>query len=85
MKSITYQIQDPQGIHARPAGLLAKEAKKFESEITIAKDDHIVSCTRLMAVMGLGIHCGDSVTITAKGNDEDEAIAGIEAFLQQNL
>lgn len=85
MRSITYQIKDPQGIHARPAGLLAKTAKQFESEITIAKEGEPVNCTRLMAVMGLGILCGDRVTITAKGNDEDKAIAGIAAFLEQNL
>ncbi len=85
MKSITYQIKDQQGIHARPAGLLAQKAKTFESEITIAKNGNTANCTRLMAVMGLGIRCGDTITITAKGNDEDEAIAGIKAFLQQNL
>ncbi len=31
MKEFEYTITDPQGIHARPAGLLVKEAKKFES------------------------------------------------------
>ncbi|MGN0647805.1 MAG: HPr family phosphocarrier protein [Oscillospiraceae bacterium] len=85
MKTMSYQIKDPQGIHARPAGLLAREAKAFDSEITIAKDGNAVNCTRLMAVMGLGIRCGDTVTITAKGADEDAAIAGIGAFLRKNL
>ncbi len=37
MKEFTYTITDPQGIHARPAGLAVKEAKKFESKITIEK------------------------------------------------
>ncbi len=85
MKTMAYQIKDPQGIHARPAGLLAKEAKAFASEITIAKDGNAVNCTRLMAVMGLGIRCGDTVTITANGEDEDAAIASIGAFLRENL
>ncbi len=85
MKSMAYQIKDPQGIHARPAGLLAKEAKAFASEITITKGNHEVNCTRLMAVMGLGIRCGDTITITAIGTDEEEAIASIGAFLRENL
>ncbi|MBQ4345678.1 MAG: HPr family phosphocarrier protein [Oscillospiraceae bacterium] len=85
MKKFEYRISDPQGIHARPAGLLAKEAKAFTSRITIAKDGKGVACTRLMAVMGLGIRCGDTILITAEGSDEDAAIACISAFLQKNL
>ena len=37
MKTFTYSITDAAGIHARPAGLLVKEAKKFESKISVAK------------------------------------------------
>ena len=37
MKTFEYTIKDELGIHARPAGLLVKEAKKFESECTITK------------------------------------------------
>ena len=39
MKTFEYTIKDELGIHARPAGLLVKEAKKFESECTITKAD----------------------------------------------
>ncbi len=85
MKTFEYRICDPQGIHARPAGLLAKEAKAFNSRITISKDGNSVACTRLMAVMGLGIRCGDTILITAEGSDEDAAIVRIRAFLQANL
>ena len=38
MKTFTYTIQDEVGIHARPAGLLAKKAKEFQSAITLEKD-----------------------------------------------
>ena len=53
MKEFTYTIKDEQGIHARPASVLAKEAKKYESSITISKGEKTVDVTRLMAVMGL--------------------------------
>ena len=39
MKEFMYTVKDEQGIHARPAGMLAKEAKKYESKITIYKDE----------------------------------------------
>ena len=35
MKSFIYRIEDPNGMHARPAGILAAQAKKFESSITV--------------------------------------------------
>ena len=41
MKSFEYTVKDELGIHARPAGLLVKEAKKFQSECTITKDTSI--------------------------------------------
>lgn len=37
MKQFTYVITDPAGVHARPAGLLVKEAAKYSSAITIAR------------------------------------------------
>ncbi|MGN1328767.1 MAG: HPr family phosphocarrier protein [Eubacterium sp.] len=85
MKSFVYTIKDEIGIHARPAGLLAKKAKEFESEITIEKDGKKVVATKLMALMGMGVKCGDTVTVTAEGFDEDKAIKEMEEFFSKNL
>ncbi len=85
MRTFSYTIQDELGLHARPAGMLAKIAKSFESEITIAKGEKSVVCTRLMALMGLGIQCGDTVTVTVNGSDEEAAEQEIKAFLKANL
>lgn len=85
MKSFVYTIKDEIGIHARPAGLLAKKAKEFESEITVEKDGKRVVATKLMALMGMGVKCGDVVTITARGSDEDKAIKEMEEFFSKNL
>lgn len=85
MKTFTYTIKDELGIHARPAGMLAKTAKSYDSEITIAKDGKSVVCTKLMALMGLGVKCGDTVTITVNGGDEEAAAEGIRSFLENNL
>ena len=85
MKSFVYTIKDEIGIHARPAGLLAKKAKEFESEITVEKDSKKVVATKLIALMGMGVKCGDTVTVTAEGSDEDKAIKEMEEFFSKNL
>ncbi|MBQ8724740.1 MAG: HPr family phosphocarrier protein [Oscillospiraceae bacterium] len=85
MKTFEYTIKDELGIHARPAGMLAKTAKALDSEITITKGEKTVGAAKLMAVMGLGIKCGDTVTITINGGDEAAAEAAIKDFLNANL
>ena len=84
MKSFEYTIKDELGIHARPAGILAKEAKKYESKITLTKDGKSVDVTRLMALMGLAVKC-DTVEVQVEGSDEETAFEGIKAFFEENL
>ncbi len=85
MKTFTYAITDPAGIHARPAGLLVKEAKKFESKISVAKGVRKADLKKLFAVMGLGVKQGETITIEVEGADEEAAAATVEAFLKANL
>ena len=85
MKEFSYIIKDEIGIHARPAGLLAKEAKAFTSKITIEANGKSADVTRLMAVMGLGVKNGAEVVIKAEGNDEEAAIAKMQEFMSANL
>ena len=85
MKEFTYIITDPVGIHARPAGLLAKEASKYNSRITIEANGKIADATRLMSVMSLGVKSGTQVNIKSEGADEDEAIVAIKEFMESNL
>lgn len=85
MKTFEYVITDKLGIHARPAGMLVKEAKQFESRIVIRKDGKEAEASRLMALMGLGVKCGDKIVVTAEGKDEEKALKEIEAFIKKNL
>ena len=85
MKTLEYTIKDELGIHSRPAGLLVKEAKKYESECTITKDGKTKKLTQLMMLMSLGVKQGETVTVTAEGADEDTAIEGLKAFFEANL
>ena len=70
---------------AGPAGLLAKKAKEFQSAITLEKDGKSVNLTKLMAVMGLGIKQGETITVTVEGEDETVAAEEIAAFLNENV
>ena len=85
MKTFEYTIKDELGIHARPAGLLVKEAKKFESECTITKDGKTKKLTQLMMLMSLGVKQGDTVTVTVEGEDEDAAVAALKVIFEENL
>jgi len=85
MKQFDYTITDPLGIHARPAGLLAKEAKKFASACTITKNGQTKKLTQLMMIMSLGVKQGETITIAAEGEDEETAIEALKAFFEGNL
>ncbi len=85
MKAFEYTIKDELGIHARPAGMLVKECKKYQSNITISKDGKTVEATKLMAVMGMAVKCRQTVKIQIDGPDEETAYQGIKAFFEGNL
>lgn len=85
MKTFSYEIKDEIGIHARPAGQLAKEAKKYNSKIVLKVNGKSAEATKLMAVMSLGAKCGQTVEVDIEGADEDIAYEEIMAFFEQNL
>ena len=85
MKAFDYTITDEVGIHARPAGLIVKKAKEFESKFVLSKNGKTAELTRLMALMSLGVKCGETVTISVEGPDEDAAAEAMEAFFASTL
>lgn len=85
MKNFNYVIKDEVGIHARPASELVKEAKKYSSTITITKSDKSAVATKLMAVMSLGVKCGEEITVTVEGEDEDTAVEKMKDFMEANM
>lgn len=86
MKQFTYIISDPLGIHARPAGLLARFARDFaDTEVTIRKKEAEVRATQLMRLMSLGVRQGDEITVSAEGANEEQAIEAMKRFFTENL
>lgn len=85
MKKFNYTITDPVGIHARPAGLLVKEAAKFKSAVTVEKNGKTADAKKIFGLMGLGVKMNDTVTVSADGADEDSAIEALKNFFKSNL
>lgn len=85
MKQFDYVIKDELGIHARPAGMLVKEASKFKSTSMIKKGEKTADLKRLFAIMSLGVKQTESITVTVEGEDEDEAFESIKNFFETNL
>lgn len=85
MKEFQYVITDNVGIHARPAGNLAKEVKRFSSKVTISCNGKSADAGKLMAVMGLGVKKGMEVVVHVEGEDEEAAALAVEGFFKGNL
>lgn len=85
MKTINYTVKDTEGIHARPAGILVKEAKAFQSKVIIKKGDKETDCKKIFGIMGLCVKCGEEITIMIDGEDEEKAAEAITACLEANL
>lgn len=85
MRTFAYSITDPIGLHARPAGMLVKEVKKYQSKITIEKEGKTCDAGKLMMLMGLGVKHGDTITVAVEGSDEEMAAKELAGFFQANL
>ena len=85
MKEFEFVVTDPQGIHARPAGLLVKEAKKFESNISVFKGGRKGNLKKIFTVMALGVKQGETIKVQVEGADEEQAASTVEAFLKENF
>ncbi|MGX8710091.1 MAG: HPr family phosphocarrier protein [bacterium] len=85
MKQFGYKIQDALGIHARPAGQLVQEAQKYNSEIIIEKDGKTANLKKILMLMGLNVKCGDEISVTVSGADENTAAPMLEAFFRAHF
>ena len=85
MKAFKYVITDAKEHTCSSGGELVKAAKEFSSKITITKDGKSGDCKKIFGVMALAVKCGNEVTITVEGEDEEAAAAKIEEFMKSNM
>ena len=85
MKTFTYIIKDKEGIHARPAGIIVAEAKKYSSSISITNKGKKADLKRIFGVMGLCVKSNEEVLIEIDGLDEELAYTKLKELFEENL
>ena len=81
-KPVTIQLDN--GLEARPIALLVQEASQYASQIYIEIKEKRINAKSIMGMMSLNLSEGTAITVAADGEDESEAVAGVEAFLVAN-
>ena len=79
------QIVNKNGLHARPAAEIVKLAAKFQSEITIVKDDLDVNGKSIMGVMMLAAEHGSTILLRADGPDADAALDALATLVRNKF
>lgn len=78
-------INNPQGLHARPAELFARLALQFESEIEVIRDNHRVDAKSILHVLTLGAAQGTKLTLRAQGCDAQEALDALTRLVESDF
>ena len=84
MTVFTYKITDADGIHARPAGKLSKKAAEYDSSVILSFNGKEADTRRIIALMQLGIKCGDTVTFKVDGGNESDNAIDLRNYLADN-
>lgn len=85
MAERSVQITNRNGLHARPAAEIVKAASRFQSDITIMREDLEVNGKSIMGVMMLAAECGSMLTVRASGPDEEVALDSIADLINRGF
>lgn len=85
MVSQKVTIKNQTGLHLRPAGNLCKAAIQFKSRITFSFDNITANAKSVLSVLSACVQCGDVVTFTCEGEDEQEALRTIVEAIESGL
>lgn len=85
MPEITLTVTHEVGLHARPASMFVQTASKFKSDISVQHEDTIANAKSILTVLTLGVHKGHQITISAEGEDADEALKALEELVSNNF
>ena len=78
-------IKNPTGLHLRPAGILCKEAMRFQSRITFTFRGNTANAKSVLRVLGACIKCGDEIEVFCEGSDENEALETMIGVIADGL
>ena len=85
MLTKTVVINNPTGLHLRPAGNLCKEAVKYKSRITFNYRNNNTNAKSVLSVLAACVKQGESIELVIEGDDEEEAMANISRIIEEGL
>lgn len=85
MTQIELVLNNPAGLHARPAAQFIQKASAFASKVTIHSGEKTADAKSILAVMSLGLRQGAKFTLLADGPDEVECVAALQALIESNF
>jgi phosphotransferase system HPr (HPr) family protein len=78
-------VKNKSGLHARPAAIFVQLANKYDSEITIIKDEQEVNGKSIMGILMLAAEKGSRIIIVADGEDAEEAVEELSEILLHDI
>jgi phosphocarrier protein HPr len=78
-------IENKLGLHARAAAQIVKTSSSYSSKITISKDGLDVDGKSIMGIMMLAAAKGSSVQVVVQGDDEEQAVQGLEQLFKDKF
>ena len=85
MLSNSVKVTNEQGLHMRPAGVIAREAGKFDADVTIVMGDKRINAKSLVNIIAACIKKDAEITFECDGPDEEAALAKMEELEAENF
>lgn len=85
MAEVSLVVINKTGLHARPASLFVQKAQQFAAEIRVRKNEAEANAKSIMEIMSLGVSKGDRISIMARGDDEQQALAVLSALIKSGF
>ena len=85
MVSQKITVNNPSGLHLRPAVILCNEAMKYSSVITFSFEGGSANAKSVLSVLGACVKCGDEIELVCEGADEDEALKALTDAISSGL
>lgn len=82
------EVQNYQGLHARPAALIVKIASQYKADVTVCREDddeEEVNAKSIMGLMMLAAGQGTKLVFRASGEDAAELLDDLEALFKANF
>ena len=81
----TVTLGSKSGLHARPAAVFVQQAKGFQSQITLSKNDKTANGKSILSILTLGAEQGDQVVLKVEGDDAQSAIDNLAPLLEGDI